>query len=144
MLSFLYFIQLGFFTALFGINGVMGLLSSCANPSQVLTPAQCYPMGRSGRAHRYGVCVRQERGGEPAEREPQGALPLSHTGVPGEHRGWRGLHPVLYQRYDGGGGRGCPIYVHSEATTARKRTDLGPTEARCAVSGYRWNEIRTC
>lgn len=122
MLSFLYFIQLGFFTALSGINGVMGLLSSCANPSQVLTPAQCYPMGHSGRAHRYGVCVRQERGGEPAKREPQGALPLSHTGVRGEHRGWRGLHPVLYQRYDGGGVGGggvvlftCTVKQHQHA-----------------------------
>lgn len=27
---------------------------------------------------------------------------------------------------------------------ARKPTDLGPAKARCAVSGYRLNEIRTC
>lgn len=126
----------------------------CANPSQVFTPAQCYPMGRSGCPYHYGVCIWPEWGGEPSKREPEGALPFSHTGVRGEHRGWRGLHPVLYQRYEGvgvehssWGGRWWFVLfmcMHSEEKQARKPTDLGPTKARCAVSGYRLNEIRTC
>lgn len=100
MFSFLYVIHLSFFTAPSGRNWVLGFLSSCANPFQVFTPAQCHPVGRSGCPYRYGVCIWQEWGGEPAKREPEGALPLSHAGVRGQPRGWRGLHPVLYQRYD--------------------------------------------
>lgn len=74
-------------------------LSKSATPLQVLTPAQCHPMGRSRGHHGNRVHLWQEWGGEPTEREPQGACPLSHPGVCCEHRGGGGLHTVLHQWY---------------------------------------------
>lgn len=88
-------------------------------PQQVLTPAQCHPMGDPGGLHGYGVCLRQERGGEPAEREQQGARPLSHPGVCGEHGGGGGLHAVLHQRY-----------YHRDAVLAHAHSDLRCTNAQ--------------
>lgn len=121
-------------------------MECCTNPPQVFTPAQCYPMGHSRCSYGYGACFWQEWGGEPAKHESQGALSLSHPGMCSKHRGRRGLHPVLYQWYDS-------IISHTTieggpicACTAKKHKsiDLGPSKAKCVVSGYRLNEIRKC
>lgn len=145
-----------FFTAPSGRNWVLGFLSSCANPLQVFTPAQCHPVGRSGCPYRYRVCIWPEWGGEPAKREPEGALPLSHAGVRGQPRGWRGLHPVLYQRYDGvgvehsswGGGGGsaviCPIYVvhaHKQKNKHANPLTLGPPRPGVQLVGTDWTRL---
>lgn len=74
-------------------------LSNFMTTQQVLTPAQCHPMGDSGGRHGDRVSLRSEQGGEPTERE-QGARALSHPGVCGEYGGGRGLHAVLHQWYD--------------------------------------------
>lgn len=68
------------------------------NPPQVFAPAQRYPVGGPGGSRRDGGRVREEGGGEPGQREPQGAPALSHPGVCGQHGGGGGLHPVLHQR----------------------------------------------
>lgn len=68
-------------------------------PPQVLPPAQRHPVGRHRSCHGDRVRLRPEGGGEPPERELQGARPLPHPGVRGQHGGRRGLHALLHQRY---------------------------------------------
>lgn len=100
-------------------------LSDSATPQQVLTPAQCHPMGRSGGCHGYGVHLRQEWGGEPTEREPQGARTLSHPGVCGEHRGGRGLHTLLHQWYGSAKSNTTAemLYLYTHTVETHKHTN---------------------
>lgn len=63
---------------------------------QVLAAGERHP-GGAQRHHRHAVqpAVRQDRGGEPGQREPG---TLQHVGVRGHGGGRAGLHALLHQR----------------------------------------------